>query len=84
MIFSSFGPCGGFAIRLWPSAPRNGDFFLASGQHRAAAQGARISQAQLADVLGVSQSAMAAYECGRRRVSVSMLPLLARALAPWA
>jgi transcriptional regulator with XRE-family HTH domain len=39
-----------------------------------------ITQVQLAEALGVSQSAMTAYECGQRRVPVSMLPLLARTL----
>jgi transcriptional regulator with XRE-family HTH domain len=39
-----------------------------------------ITQVQLAETLGVSQSAMTAYETGQRRVPVSMLPLLARTL----
>jgi transcriptional regulator with XRE-family HTH domain len=40
-----------------------------------------LTQAQLADALGVSQQQVASYEVGRRRVPLSMLPTLARALA---
>ena len=39
-----------------------------------------ITQVQLAEVLGVSQASVTAYESGQRRVPVSMLPLLARTL----
>ena len=39
-----------------------------------------ITQMQLADVLGVAQSTVNAYELGQRRVPVSTLPLLARTL----
>jgi transcriptional regulator with XRE-family HTH domain len=40
-----------------------------------------LTQQQLADLLGVSQQMVASYEVGRRRVPVSLLPTLARALA---
>jgi transcriptional regulator with XRE-family HTH domain len=40
-----------------------------------------LTQAQLAELLGVSQQQVASFEAGRRRVTVSMLPALARALA---
>lgn len=40
-----------------------------------------LTQAQLADALGVSQQTITAYEVGRRRVPVTSLPLLARTLA---
>ena len=39
------------------------------------------TQAQLAELLGISQQQVASFEAGRRRVTVSMLPALARALA---
>ncbi len=39
-----------------------------------------ITQVQLAETLGVSQQTMNAYEMGHRRVPVSALPRLARAL----
>lgn len=40
-----------------------------------------LTQQQLADLLGASQQMVASYEVGRRRVPVSLLPTLARALA---
>lgn len=39
-----------------------------------------LTQEQLAELLGVSQQSVAAYEVGRLRVAVSMLPKLARTL----
>ncbi len=39
-----------------------------------------LTQQQLADLLGVSQQMVASYEVGRRRVPVSLLPTLAKAL----
>jgi transcriptional regulator with XRE-family HTH domain len=39
-----------------------------------------VTQVQLAQTLGVSQPGVNAYELGQRRVPVSMLPTLARAL----
>ncbi len=39
-----------------------------------------ITQVQLAQTLGISQSTVNAYELGHRRVPVSALPLLARTL----
>jgi transcriptional regulator with XRE-family HTH domain len=39
-----------------------------------------LTQAQLADALGVSQQTITAYEVGRRRVPVTSLPLLAQTL----
>jgi transcriptional regulator with XRE-family HTH domain len=39
-----------------------------------------ITQVQLAETLGVSQPALNAYELGQRRVPVSALPVLAKAL----
>ncbi len=42
---------------------------------------AGITQVQMAEVLGVSQQTVNSYEVGRRRVPVSALPAIARALA---
>lgn len=39
-----------------------------------------LTQAQLAETLGISQPTMNAYKLGQRRVPVSALPVLARAL----
>ena len=57
------------------------EFFVAMGERIATLRKTHnITQVQLAATLGVSQSAMNAYEQGQRRVPVSMLPLLARTL----
>lgn len=40
-----------------------------------------LTQAQLAEELGLTQQMIASYEVGRRRVPVSLLPALARALS---
>lgn len=40
-----------------------------------------LTQVQLAEALGISQQVVASYEVGRRRIPVSMLPQLAKALA---
>jgi transcriptional regulator with XRE-family HTH domain len=39
-----------------------------------------LTQTQLAELLGVSQQQVASFEAGRRRVTVAMLPAVARAL----
>lgn len=39
-----------------------------------------ITQVQLAQLLGVSQQTITAYEVGRRRIQVSTLPVIAKAL----
>ena len=39
-----------------------------------------MTQMQLAEIIGVAQSTVNAYELGQRRVPVSALPLLARTL----
>jgi transcriptional regulator with XRE-family HTH domain len=39
-----------------------------------------ITQSELADILDVSQQTVFAYEAGERRVSLSLLPLLAKTL----
>jgi len=40
-----------------------------------------LTQVQLAEALGISQQMVASYEVGRRRIPVSMLQSLARALS---
>ena len=40
-----------------------------------------LPQVELADSLGIAQQQLASYEIGRRRVPVSLLPTLARALS---
>ena len=57
-------------------------FFKALGSRIAAARKARdLTQAGLAAALDVSQQIVASYEVGRRRVPLSLLPRLARALS---
>lgn len=73
-----------FAARTAPPtmSPDEQPYFQALGQRIAAARrNADLTQQQLADRLGISQPQLAFYEVGRRRVPVSLLPRLARALA---
>jgi transcriptional regulator with XRE-family HTH domain len=57
-------------------------FFKALGARIAELRkSADMTQQQLADLLGISQQQVASYEVGRRRVPVSVLPAIARALA---
>jgi transcriptional regulator with XRE-family HTH domain len=56
-------------------------FFRAMGERIASLRkDANLSQQQLADTMQVSQQTIASWEVGRRRVPVSLLPALARAL----
>ncbi|MBZ0091591.1 MAG: helix-turn-helix domain-containing protein [Sulfuricellaceae bacterium] len=56
-------------------------FFVVLGNRIARLRKDRhLTQAQLAETLGISQPTMNAYELGQRRVPVSALPVLARAL----
>lgn len=56
-------------------------FFVELGQRIAELRKEQgITQMQLAEILGVSQQAMNSFEKGRRRVPVSALPVIARAL----
>lgn len=56
-------------------------FFAAMGSRIAQLRkDSHITQTQLAETLGVSQPTMNAYELGQRRVPVSALPVLAKAL----
>ena len=57
------------------------EFFIALGERITSLRKARgLTQAQLAEELGVSQQSVQAYEVGRRRMPVSSLPAVARAL----
>jgi transcriptional regulator with XRE-family HTH domain len=58
------------------------EFFVALGDRITQLRKARgITQAQLAQALGVSQQTVQAYEVGRRRIQVSNLPVVARTLS---
>jgi transcriptional regulator with XRE-family HTH domain len=57
-------------------------FFVTMGERIAQLRKARnMTQTQLAEVLGVSQQAVQAYEAGSRRIPVSALPVVARTLS---
>ncbi|WP_235548461.1 helix-turn-helix domain-containing protein [Noviherbaspirillum sp. Root189] len=57
------------------------EFFISLGERITALRKARnLTQAQLAEALGVSQQSVQAYEVGRRRMPVSSLPAVARVL----
>ena len=58
------------------------EFFISLGSRIAALRkDAHLTQVQLAQTLGVAQSTLNAYELGQRRVPVSALPVLAKALS---
>jgi len=64
-----------------PMTPDERTFFTGLGQRIAKARNdADLTQQQLAERLGILQPQLASYEVGRRRVPVSLLPRLARAL----
>ena len=72
-----------FAVRTAQPAmsPDDQPYFQALGQRIAKARGvADLTQVQLAEALGISQPQLAFYEVGKRRVPVSLLPGLAKAL----
>ena len=57
-------------------------FFVSMGERIASLRKARnMTQAQLAEELGVAQQTVQAYESGARRIPVSALPTVARTLA---
>ena len=63
-------------------SPEERAFFQAMGERIAETRKALgLTQAQLADALGVAQQVVASYEVGRHRVPSSFLPRLARTLA---
>jgi transcriptional regulator with XRE-family HTH domain len=73
----------GALITPWvPMTQDEKTFFKALGARVAELRGGLgMTQQQFADLLGVTQQVIASYEIGRRRVPVSVLPALARALA---
>lgn len=65
-----------------PFSDDEGNFLAELGERVARLRKVRsITQAQLAEALGVSQQTVQAYEVGRRRIPVSTLRLLAKALS---
>ncbi len=65
-----------------PMSPDEHAFFQTVGSRIARCRKeASLTQVQLAEALGIPQPQLASYEIGRRRVPVSLLPSLARALA---
>jgi transcriptional regulator with XRE-family HTH domain len=57
-------------------------FFMSFGWRIASLRKAQgLTQAQLGELLGVSQQPVTSFEVARRRVPVSLLPTLAKALA---
>jgi transcriptional regulator with XRE-family HTH domain len=64
-----------------PISSEERDFFIALGERISLLRKAHgITQAQLAETLGVSQQTVQAYEVGRRRIQVAALPVVARTL----
>lgn len=62
-------------------SPDEKDFFLKLGERIAILRKDRgLTQVQLADILGYSQQQILSFEKGRRRVPVSALPGLSKAL----
>ena len=74
-----------FEITLGSAIPMTHDekaFFRQLGTRIAALRKEQgLTQVQLAETLGLTQQMIASYEVGRRRVPVSLLPALARALS---
>lgn len=70
---------------LFPAMAINSDerqFFVAMGERIAQLRKAHnLTQAQLAEVLGVAQQTVQGYEAGSRRIPVSSLPVVASTLS---
>jgi len=66
---------------ITPMTPDETAFFRRLGtritEHRKAQD---LTQAQLGELIGITQQQIASFEIGRRRIPVSALPLLAKAL----
>lgn len=64
-----------------PMSPDETAFFRLLGTRIAERRKAQdLTQAQLGELVGITQQQIASFEIGRRRVPVSTLPLLAKAL----
>jgi len=69
-------------LPLAPMTPDETAFFRQLGQRIADQRKAQdLTQAQLGELVGVTQQQIASFETGRRRMPISTLPLLAKALA---
>jgi transcriptional regulator with XRE-family HTH domain len=80
MLLAAFTPTTAHAAMAITSEER--DFFIALGERICLLRKSHgITQAQLAETLGVSQQTVQAYEVGRRRIQVAALPVVARTLA---
>ena len=72
--------CEAFAAMTISTEERN--FFVAMGERIALLRRAtNISQVQLDEAMGVSQQTLQSYGVGRRRIPVSMLQALGKALS---
>jgi transcriptional regulator with XRE-family HTH domain len=66
---------------ITPMTPDESAFFRQFGSRIAERRKAQdLTQAQLGELVGVTQQQIASFEIGRRRIPVSALPLLAKAL----
>lgn len=66
---------------LAPMTPDETAFFRQLGTRIAERRKAQdLTQAQLGELIGITQQQIASFEIGRRRIPVSTLPLLAKAL----
>ena len=66
---------------LAPMTPDETAFFRQLGTRIAERRKAQdLTQAQLGELVGITQQQIASFEIGRRRIPVSALPLLAKAL----
>ncbi len=64
-----------------PMTPDETAFFRQLGTRIAERRKAHdLTQAQLGEIIGITQQQIASFEIGRRRIPVSTLPLLAKAL----
>ena len=80
-LFSLMGQVNVAGVRIVAISRGEREFFQALGARIARLRkDSQITQVQLAEVLGVSQQTVNAYEMGHRRVPVSALPTLAKAL----
>ncbi|MGH8033165.1 MAG: helix-turn-helix domain-containing protein [Luteimonas sp.] len=68
-------------LPLAPMTPDETPFFRQLGQRIAERRKTQdLTQAQLGELVGVTQQQIGSFEIGRRRIPVSTLPLLAKAL----
>jgi transcriptional regulator with XRE-family HTH domain len=69
-------------LPIAPMTPDETAFFRQLGTRIAERRkGLDLTQAQLGELIGVTQQQVASFEIGRRRMPISVLPLLAKAMA---